>query len=122
MAKLEIVPSEPDLWSRLRAAAQDAVRDEPHLASQLNAVILSHGDFAGALSFQVARKLGDSELGPMTVREVCNEAFRSEPGIVAAAEADLQAVLERDPAIKSLLQIIYGLYRSEGIPHTQETL
>lgn len=104
MAKLEVVPNEPDLWSRLRASAQEAVREEPHLASQLNAVILSHGDFAAALSFQIARKLGDAELGSMTVREVCNEAFRSDPGIVAAAEADLQAVLERDPAIKSLLQ------------------
>ena len=104
MAKLEIVPKEPDLWSRLRAAAQEAVRDEPHLASQLNAVILSHSDLAGALSFQIARKLGDAELGAMTVREVCMEAFRDDPGIVVAAEADLQAVLERDPAIKSLLQ------------------
>lgn len=109
MAKLEIVPNEAEftglgLWTRLRVAAQDAVRDEPHLASQLNAVILSHSDFAGALSFQIARKLGDAELGPMTVREVCLEAFRADPGIVAAAEADLQAVLERDPAIKSLLQ------------------
>jgi serine O-acetyltransferase len=109
MAKLEIVPNisesnGPDLWSRLRASAQEAVRDEPHLASQLNAVILSHSDLAGALSFQIARKLGDAELGAMTVREVCMEAFKDDPGIVAAAEADLQAVLERDPAIKSLLQ------------------
>ena len=104
MAKLEIVPKEPDLWSRLRAAAEEAVREEPPLASQLNTVILSHTDLAGALSFQIARKLGDAELSAMTVREVCLEAFRADPAIVAAAEADLQAVLERDPAIKSLLQ------------------
>ena len=104
MAHLEIVPAEPDLWSRLRASAEEAVREEPHLASQLNAVILSHGDIAGALSFQIARKLGDSELGPMSIREVCLSAFKADPGIVAAAEADLRAVLERDPAIRSLLQ------------------
>jgi DNA-binding transcriptional LysR family regulator len=30
--------------------------------------------------------------------------------------------LDHSEAIKSLLQIIYGLYRSEGIPHVQETL
>ena len=40
----------------------------------------------------------------MTVREVCLAAFEADPGIVAAAEADLQAVEERDPAIRSLLQ------------------
>lgn len=30
--------------------------------------------------------------------------------------------LDQSEAIKSLLQLIYGLYRSEGIPHVQETL
>ena len=102
--RLEAVPQAPDLWRQLRQAAEQASRDEPDLASQMNAVILSHGNLGAALSFQIARKLGDSELGAMTVREVCLAAFEAEPGIVAAAEADLQAVEERDPAIRSLLQ------------------
>lgn len=104
MPKLEIVVDRSGTWGRLRAAAEAAARDEPHLASQMNAVILSHDDLAGALSFQIGRKLGDSELGPMSVREVCRDAFEADPAIVAAAEADLQAVAERDPAIKTLLQ------------------
>ena len=104
MPKLEIVPRRPDCWSDLRASAEAATRDEPHLASQMSAVILAHGDLASALSFQIGRKLGDSELGPMSVREVCRDAFAADPSIVAAAEADLQAVAERDPAIKTLLQ------------------
>ena len=102
--RLEIVADTSSLWSQLRASAEQAMRDEPHLGSQLNAVILSHADLAGALSFQIARKLGDAELGTMTVREVALSAFAADPAIVAAAEADLQAVAERDPAIRSLLQ------------------
>ena len=104
MPKLEVVADRTGTWAQLRAAAEETVRTEPHLASQLNAVILSHSDLASALSFQIARKLGDAELGPMTVREVCLEAFEADPAIVIAAEADLQAVAERDPAIKTLLQ------------------
>lgn len=104
MPKLEIVADHKGAWRELRAAAAAAARDEPHLASQMNAVILSHDDLAAALSFQIGRKLGDSELGPMSVREVCRDAFEADPAIVAAAEADLQAVAERDPAIKTLLQ------------------
>lgn len=109
MAKLEIVsPAKgtgaQDVWASLRCAAEDAARAEPQLASQLNAVILSHDDLAGALSFQIARKLGDSELGSMTVREVALSAMVSDPSIVRSAEADLLAVEERDPAIRSLLQ------------------
>jgi serine O-acetyltransferase len=104
MPKLEVVAARTDVWSQLREAAEAAARHEPHLASQMNAVILSHGDLSAALSFQIARKLGDAELGAMSVREVCRDAHEVDPGIVAAAEADLQAVAERDPAIRSLLQ------------------
>ena len=104
MPKLEVVAARSNTWSQLRAAAEETARAEPHLASQMNAVILSHGDFAAALGFQIARKLGDAELGAMSVREVCRDAFDADPSIVAAAAADLQAVAERDPAIKTLMQ------------------
>lgn len=104
MPQLEVVPKDMDLWSQLRAAALEAAREEPQLASQLNAVVLAHDDMAGALSFQIARKLGDAELGAMTVREVAMAAYTADPSIVEAAEADLRAVQERDPAIRTLLQ------------------
>lgn len=101
---LELVDGQPGLWRRLRDEAAEAARAEPALASLLHAVVLSHGDFAAALSFQLARKLGDAELGAMAVREVCARAFAADPAIVRAAEADLNAVLERDPATKTSLQ------------------
>lgn len=104
MPKLEVIVGQSEIWSQLRASAEDAARAEAHLGSLLNAVILSHGDLAGALSFQIARKLGDAELASMSVHEVCQSAFAADPGMVTAAEADLQAVAERDPAIKTLLQ------------------
>ena len=104
MPKLEVVAERSGIWAQLRAAAEAAARDEPHLASQMSAVILAHDDLASALSFQIGRKLGDTELGPMSVREVCRDAFEADPSIVSAAEADLRAVAERDPAIKTLLQ------------------
>jgi len=104
MAKLEIVAETDSVWRQLRASAEAASREEPQLGSQMNAVILSHDDLAGALSFQIARKLADGEMSAMSVREVCLSAFAADPAIVEAAEADLQAVAERDPAIRNLLQ------------------
>ena len=101
---LELVSDTSSRWRELREAAEQAARDEPRLSSLMSATILSHDDLASALSYQIARKLGDAELGPMSVREVCAQAFAANPAIVTAAEADLQAVEERDPAIKSLLQ------------------
>jgi len=103
---LEVVgaQSAPPVWAALRNEAEHVAKSEPSLASLVNAVILRHGALASALSYQVARKLGDQELGAMSLREVAEDAFESDPDIVAKAEADLRAVFERDPACKGYVQ------------------
>lgn len=92
------------VWPALREEAQRVARDEPSLASLLNAVIIRHTDLAAALSYQLARKLGDQELRAMSLREVAQEAYAADRGIVDCAEADLRAVFERDPACKGFVQ------------------
>lgn len=107
MAKhLEVVEPTvaPPVWAALRNEAERASREEPSLASLLNSVILSHHSLADALSYQIARKLGDQELRAMSAREFAEEAFEADPSIIAAAEADLKAVFERDPACKGYVQ------------------
>jgi len=104
--RLEIVAptTPPPVWASLRNEAERAAREEPALASLLNTVILSHDHLADALSFQLARKLGDQELSAMSFREIADEAFAADPSLVTAAEADLKAVFERDPATKGYVQ------------------
>jgi len=104
--RLEVVEpaNPPPVWAALRNEAERASREEPALASLLNSVILAHDGLADALSYQMARKLGDQELRAMSAREFAQEAFAADPGIVAAAEADLKAVFERDPACKGYVQ------------------
>ncbi len=103
---LEVVDSAvgPRVWTALRQEAQAVMRDEPSLASLMSAVILHHSDLASGLSYQIARKLADQELRAMSLREVAQEAYLADPTIISAAEADLRAVYERDPACKSYLQ------------------
>lgn len=107
MAKhLELVEPHgaPPVWCSLRQEAERAARAEPGLASLMNSVILSHEGLADSLSYQIARKLGDGELRAMTLRETCTQAYQADPSLIAAAEADLRAVFERDPACKGYLQ------------------
>jgi serine O-acetyltransferase len=103
---LEVVASSaaPPVWASLRHEAERAARDEPALASLLNAVILSHTNLADALSYQLARKVADQELRAMSAREFAQEAYEADPSLIAAAEADLKAVFERDPACKGYVQ------------------
>lgn len=104
--QLEVVDiaTPPPVWPALRNQAQASAQAEPALASLLNAVILSHDTLTDAMSYQLARKLGDQELRAMSAREFCDAAYRSEPALAAAMEADLKAVFERDPACKGYVQ------------------
>jgi len=104
--RLELVRPDqpPPVWASLRSEALAACRGEPPLASLLDAVILSHDNFGEALSFQMARKLGDQVITPISLREICKESQEAQPSIVDRAEADLRAVFERDPACKGYLQ------------------
>ena len=104
--RLEILdPSQPPpVWASLRNEAERAAKSEPALASLLNAVVISHENLGDALSYQLARKLGDQELRAMSLRELATQAYRSNPELVDIAEADLRAVYERDPACKGYVQ------------------
>ncbi len=92
------------VWAALRNEAQHMARSEPSLASILNAVILRHDRLADALSYQLARKLGDQELRALSLREIADEAYAADPSLVDRAEADMRAVFERDPACKGYVQ------------------
>jgi serine O-acetyltransferase len=104
--RLEVVDSKnaPPVWAALRNEAYAAAKSEAALASLLAAVILNHKSLSSALSYQLARKLGDQELRAMSLRDIAEEAYGSDPTLVEIAEADLKAVFERDPACKGYVQ------------------
>jgi serine O-acetyltransferase len=104
--RLEIIrPADaPPVWAALRNEAEAAAKSESALASLIAAVILNHKTLGGAMSYQLARKLGDQELRAMSLREIAEEAYATDPALVDIAEADLKAVFERDPACKGYLQ------------------
>lgn len=68
------------------------------LASFYHANILNHDNFAAALSFHIAAKLGCDSVPAMLIRDVFHQAFERDPDIVKAAVADICAHYDRDPA------------------------
>jgi serine O-acetyltransferase len=103
--RLEVVDStSPPVWAALRNEAYAAAKSEAALASLLAAVILNHDTLGDALSYQLARKLGDQELRAMSLRDTIEEAYEADPAIVSTAELDLKAVFERDPACRGYVQ------------------
>ena len=91
-------------WSEMRAQAERDAHDEPILASFLQATVLKHDDFAGALAYRLASKLADSDVGAMLWHEVARDAVAADRTIAQAALADAEATLDRDPACRHALQ------------------
>ena len=89
------------LWQAIRLEVQARARFEPIMATFLQATVLNHDTLQGALSFLLASKLDSSVVSSMAIREIIEEAFNAEPTIIHAAEIDIKATRERDPACNS---------------------
>lgn len=104
------MPDNPDIgapapaWNRLRFEAAAAATEEPALSSYISAAILAHSSLCQALSFHLAEKLGGPIMSTQQVRQILSDAYAQDPHLLVAAEADIQAVLERDPACRGMLQ------------------
>ena len=98
------IGSPPPVWMRLQFEARAAAADEPTMASYIGAAILSHETLCSALSFHLAEKLAGPEMGAQQVRQIISAAYAEYPDLLSAAEHDIQATLERDPACRGVLQ------------------
>jgi serine O-acetyltransferase len=92
------------VWSQTREEALRISRAEPAIASFVHATVLNHERLEDALTFHLAQKLGNSDVGAMVVREVFQSAMEDEPSIGEAVRADLSAVYERDPAVNTYVE------------------
>ncbi|MGB2201521.1 MAG: serine O-acetyltransferase [Pseudooceanicola atlanticus] len=92
------------VWDRVTREAEEAITGEPLLGGMIHSVILHHNSIESALAYRIAMKLANSEMSEQLLREICDEAYASEPAIASAARADIMAVYDRDPACHRFLQ------------------
>jgi len=92
------------VWSDLREEAIRMAAAEPILASFVHATILNHERLEEALTYHLAQKLGNDDVGPMQVRQVFDQAFADAPVLGEEVRADLSAIYDRDPAVNSFVE------------------
>ncbi|WP_422007961.1 serine O-acetyltransferase [Pyruvatibacter mobilis] len=105
------------VWDRIRREAEDWARSEPLLASYLHAAILNHRSFESSLSYHLAEKLANDQVGAMLLQQVFDDAYDHTPEIAETVRADIVAVFDRDPACDFFLQpLLYfkGFQAIEG--------
>lgn len=86
------------IWQQILREAAALGAGEPVLASFFHSSLLSHDSLTAALSFLLASQLGDRDVAPMLVRQVCDELYHAEPQLREMAAADICAHYDRDPA------------------------
>uniref|UniRef100_A0A7N0UAU0 serine O-acetyltransferase n=1 Tax=Kalanchoe fedtschenkoi TaxID=63787 RepID=A0A7N0UAU0_KALFE len=87
-----------DLWLRVRDEARLDALEEPILANYYFNLVLKHASLASALANLLAVKLSNSSLLSGTLYDLFMGVLAEDVEIVGAAEDDLRAVKERDPA------------------------
>ncbi|BDW85008.1 MULTISPECIES: serine O-acetyltransferase [Roseicyclus] len=92
------------VWQRILTEAEQAVIDEPLLGGLIHGCVLHHDSLERALAYRLAQKLASGEMSEQLVREIADEAHRADPGLGAAARADIMAVHDRDPACHRYIQ------------------
>lgn len=92
------------LWERLRGDVFMMAKTEPMLAGYLHDTVLKHTSLEAALSYFLAGKLASLYLTTTSLRDVIHEALAASSAIRDAVRRDLSAVVERDPAARSLAQ------------------
>jgi serine O-acetyltransferase len=96
--------SDDPVWQRLRLEAAETARSEPLLAGYLHDNILRHPTLESAISYFLALKLASSYLGAVALRDVFHDCHCAAAEVRDAVRRDLSAVIERDPAARSMVQ------------------
>ena len=96
----KVVTALDPVWERILEEGQSAVREEPLLGGLVHSSILHHKSVEQALAYRISLKLASGEMSEQLLREICEEAFETDPRISIAARADIMAVYDRDPACR----------------------
>ena len=73
------------VWNAIRTEAKEMMVKEPMLGSFFLQAIINQKSFADALSFQLATRLSSQVMPAVVLREIFDEAFSSDSGIIQSA-------------------------------------
>lgn len=97
-------PAHTTLWRQIRQDALHAQVESPECAHLLDRAVLQQANFQSGLANQLASRLCCPELDRDTLQGLVQRSLLQHPQTLAAAVADLDVHLAKDPACTSMLQ------------------
>jgi len=103
VSKIDTSGKDP-VWVRLRMDVLEMAKSESVLAAYLHDMVLRHISLEGAMAYFLANKLVSPYLSTTSLRDIIYEVLDASADIRLAVRHDLEAVVERDPAARSIAQ------------------
>jgi serine O-acetyltransferase len=92
------------IWDRLRSEAEAIVKSEPALGGFVLTAILNQPSLEAAVIHRVTSRLNHRAMPADIIEQAFLEAVRQDPSIGEAFRADINAVLDRDPAVSRAVE------------------
>jgi serine O-acetyltransferase len=92
-------------WQILQCLAAKAAIKEPALATLLYRAVIRNSGFATGLGYLLGERLATSHVDQSELCKCVEACFQAKP-LLAAAESDLKAAVERDPTQPSPLHVL----------------
>jgi serine O-acetyltransferase len=99
----KVVSADP-VWTRLCDEAQVAMAAEPALTGFIFATVINHTRLEDAVAHRISQRLGHADVDAGLLMQTFQAVLDSQPAVGASIRADLNAVLDRDPACNRYLE------------------
>ncbi len=99
-----LVPRGDPVWQAVRDDALAAIDRDEATAPLFHALVLDHPSLEDALIAVLSRRLGDSLWPHETLAATLQSCLATDPSTLDHLGADMQAVLDRDPACNRMLE------------------
>jgi serine O-acetyltransferase len=92
------------IWTQVRKEAEDTARAEPALGGFIFANVLNHLRLEEAICHRLAQRLDHSDVNADLIRQTFDRVLAQDSDLQGIFRADLQAVADRDPACRRLIE------------------
>ncbi|MBU2581245.1 MAG: serine O-acetyltransferase [Alphaproteobacteria bacterium] len=92
------------VWESVRVEAEAVMRSEPALGSFVFATIIGQDTLEEAIIHRLAQRLNHTDVDAGLISKTFDRVLAGQPSLGLAIRADLEAVVERDPACERFIE------------------
>ena len=105
-AKIVALDGSDPVFDRMIGEAQEVIRREPEIAGFIYSTVLNHETLESVIIHRVAARLAHQDVPSDLIRQAYTEIVAADRSFSDAFQADLLAVVDRDPACTRIIEPI----------------